>query len=404
MRHSTLQARSSRHLPGLIAGLQDRGQTLSIRAETSFSLKDDLFNEHSVARLADGLAGASKGFQRKRFERAVLKAFPELELKARIDHMVSVLGDHLPPEVPGALDILERALPPPLDPTLSDDDFGSYIWVVPGEYAARHGCSSRHLQRSLNFLRETTKRFSAESAIRPFLRDFPETTLKFVHACTEDDNYHVRRLASEGTRPLLPWATRASLPSETIVELLSKLHADSTRYVTRSVANSMNDLSKQDPALVIRTLKKWQKADRQQPVELDWMVRHSLRTLTKKDHLPALSLLGYPTRPKVQISNLKIPGRIQAGDTLNCEFDLRAQVPQKLLVTLRVFFLKANGKQAPKVFTVTKADFQRDQCSTLSKKLSFRPMTTRVMYPGAHRIEVVVNGQTQIGQDFQLVV
>ncbi len=404
MRHSTLQALSSRHLPGLINEPQIRDQTLSIRAETSFSLKDDLFNEYSVARLADGLAAAGKGFQRKRFERAVLAAFPELELKARIDHMVSVLGDHLPAEVPKALDILERALPPPLDPTLRDDDFGSFIWVVPGEYAARHGCSSRHLKRSLNFLRESTKRFSAESAIRPFLRDFPDATLKFAHDCAEDENYHVRRLASEGTRPLLPWATRVKLPADSIVALLERLHADSTRYVTRSVANNMNDLSKQDPALVIRTLKQWQKAQRQQPAELDWMVRHSLRTLTKQDHIPALSLLGYPARPNVRIGNLKIPRRIQAGDTLNCEFDLEAKTAQKLLVTLRVFFLKANGKQAPKVFTVAKADFQRGQLSTLSKKLSFRPMTTRVMYPGPHRIEVVVNGQTQIGQDFQLVV
>ena len=377
---------------------------MSIRAETSFSLKDDLFNKRSVASLADGLAAARKGFQRKRFERAVLEAFPELELKARIDHMVSVLGDHLPTEVPKALDILERALPPPLDPTLRDDDFGSFIWVVPGEYAARHGCSSRHLKRSLNFLRETTKRFSAESAIRPFLRDFPDATLEFVQDCSEDDNYHVRRLASEGTRPLLPWATRVTLPAQTIVALLDKLHADPTRYVTRSVANNMNDLSKQDPALVIRTLKQWQQAQRQQPAELSWMVRHSLRTLTKQDHRPALSLLGYSARPKVQISNLQIPRRIQAGDTMTCQFDLLAQAPQKLLVALRVFFLKANGKQAAKVFAVANADFQSGQQATLSKKLSFRPMTTRVMYPGAHRIEVVVNGQTLTGQDFQLVV
>jgi 3-methyladenine DNA glycosylase AlkC len=376
---------------------------LSIRAETSFSLKDHLFNEHSVARLADGLAAATKGFQRKRFERSVLEAFPELELKARIDHIVSVLSDFLPAEVPKAFDILEQALPPPLNPALTDDDFGSYIWVVPGEYAARHGCTSRHLKRSLRFLRETTKRFSAESAIRPFLREFPEATLEFVHRCAEDDNYHVRRLASEGTRPLLPWATRVNLPTDHIVTLLDKLHADPTRYVTRSVANNMNDLSKQDPALVIGTLKQWQKAKRQQSAELDWMVRHSLRTLTKRDHAPALSLLGYSTEPKVQLSNLQVPSKIKVGDTLNCRFDLHSLVAQKLLVTLRVFFLKANGKQAPKVFTVTKAEFDSGQRSTLGKKLSFRPMTTRVMYPGAHRIEVVVNGQTQTGQDFQLI-
>lgn len=375
---------------------------MSIKAETSFSLKDSLFNERTVAELSQHLADARPGFQRRKFERAVVNEFPNLELKARIDHIVQTLQDFLPDDLPQAINVFHSALPPPLDPSLSDNDFGSFIWVVPGEYVARYGCSAPNLKRSLSFLRESTKRFSAENAIRPFLRDFPETTLEFLKQCSYDDNYHVRRLVSEGIRPLLPWAPRVTLPAATIVPLLDILHADHTRYVTRSVANNLNDLSKQDPDLVIDTLKRWQKLKKQTPAELDWMIRHALRTLTKRDHPAALELLGYPALPKITVDNLKLPETVRVGEAVDCRFDLTSHAKQKLLVVLRVYFLKANGKLAPKIFTVKKSDFARDERAMLRKKLSFRPMTTRVIYPGRHRIEVFVNGNFQTGADFQL--
>ncbi len=376
---------------------------MSIKADTSFSLKDNLFNADTVAELSTRLAAAQKGFPRKRFERAVLEKFDELELKARIDWMVTQLGRVLPESYARALTVLEDALPEPLDPSKTDDDFGRYIWVVPGEYAARHGVSGRHLKRSLRFLRETTKRFSAESAIRPFLRDFPKETLAFVHECAEDANYHVRRLASEGTRPLLPGAERVQLPHEDIVAVLDKLHADPTRYVTRSVANNLNDLSKQDPKLVLSTLRRWRKSSRQEPEELDWIVRHALRTLTKDNHLQALNLLGYPARPRVALEDLQVPERLAVGESLTCRFKLRSETRQKLLVTLRVHFLKANGKQAPKVFTVSKAELDEGEVVSLKKTVVFRPMTTRVLYPGSHRLEVVVNGKMLGEGSFELI-
>ncbi len=376
---------------------------MSIRAETSFSLKDDLFNAETVGRLAEGLAGAQKGFQRKRFERRVLEAFPALELKARIDHMVDVLSAHLPDRVPDALEILYRALPAPLDPELSDDDFGSYIWVVPGEYAARHGCNSSNLAVSLNFLSESTKRFSAECAIRPFLHSFPRQTLAFARKCTQDSNYHVRRLASEGTRPLLPWAMRVKLPVAETIRILDILHSDTTRYVTRSVANHLNDLAKTDPSVVVETLQRWQAAQRQNPQELEWMVRHSLRTLIKRDDPSALALLGYPQTPEIRLAKLQIADQVKVGEELHCRLNIESVTTQKLLVTLRVFFLKANGGLSSKVFNVTKSDAAAGQTLQLSKKISFRPMTTRVIYPGTHRVEVVVNGTTCHQQEFELV-
>lgn len=377
---------------------------MSIRAETSFSLKDNLFNPDTVAELGGRLAAAQKRFPRKRFETAVLDRFPELELKARIDWMVTQLEAALPKKFDAALDVLHRALPEPLDPSRSDDDFGRYIWVVPGEYVARHGVRADRLEASLRFLRESTKRFSAESAIRPFLRQFPRETLRFVHECTGDEHYHVRRLASEGIRPLLPWAERVTLPGAEIIRVLDKLHADPTRFVTRSVANNLNDLAKADPAPVIQALQRWQRAGRQAPDELDWMVRHALRTLTRQHDPAAMALLGYPERPAVTLETLAVPAAVSVGEELACRIQLRSRRAQKLQVTLNVHFLKADGRQRPKAFAVSNGTFDAGEQLIVTKKIAFRPMTTRVLYPGGHRLELVVNGRTLGERAFELTV
>ena len=378
-------------------------QTMGIRAETSFSLKDDLFNHQSLSELSVRIAAARPGFGRAEFEKQVLSRFPELELKERINWIVTVLEAHLPGEYRRALSVLRKALPEALDPDRTDDDFGQFIWIVPGEYVAKHGCSEPHIGRSLAFLREATKRFSAEGAIRPFLKSFPDRTLAFVHECTQDDNYHVRRLASEGIRPLLPWAQRVSLDPAQIVEVLDRLHGDSTRYVTRSVANALNDISKQDPGIVISTLKGWWKAKKQNAAELQWMTRHALRTLVKRDHLPALELLGYSPKPAVRIAGLRSSTEVRVGENFECCFRLRSNARQKLLVSMRIFFLKANGRQAAKVFAVKNVELDKGEEIELTKKLPFKPVTTRVLYPGLHKAEIAVNGKVLAATEFELV-
>jgi 3-methyladenine DNA glycosylase AlkC len=376
---------------------------MSIKAETSFSLKDDLFNKETLAAFSARIASVCPGFRRARFEKETLQRFGELELKERVNWMVEKLATHLPDEFSKALAILERALPEPLDPDKTDDDFGTFIWIVPGEYVARFGCSEQHLEASLSFLREATKRCSSESAIRPFLNAFPQQTLDFVCTCARDEQYHVRRLASEGIRPLLPWAQRVTLPFAQIVEVLDQLHGDRTRYVTRSVANALNDISKTDADLVMRTLKRWRKAKRQSPAELGWMTRHALRTLLKRDHLPALELLGYPAQPAVTLSQLKCSSKVNVGDSFACSFHLRSQAHQNLFVALRIHFLKSNGALAPKLFIVKKVELADGEGIDLAQEQSFRPMTTRVLYPGLHKAQVVVNGQVFATTEFELV-
>jgi 3-methyladenine DNA glycosylase AlkC len=377
---------------------------MAIQATPSFSLKDQLFNPKTVGILADRLYLAEPSFKKLPYKRAVLKRFPELELKARIGWMVETLVSYLPADFLAAIDILKVALPEPLDPTRSDDDFGSYIWVVPGEFAARYGCSAEHLDASLGFLREATKRFSAESAIRPFLAAFPRETMAFVRQCALDKNYHVRRLASEGIRPFLPWAQRVELPIGDLVAVLDHLHADNTRYVTRSVANTLNDISKIDPAAVVGTLKRWQKLDRQDAKELAWMTNHALRTLMKTGNPLALELLGYARKPKFKLADLETTGVVQLGQEFAWRCAFTSLAAQKLKISLRIHFLKANGSHAAKIFSLKNVSVAKNETIQIAKRLAFKPITTRVLYPGTHFADLTINGMASDKRAFDLVV
>ncbi|MCP5181559.1 MAG: DNA alkylation repair protein [Pseudomonadales bacterium] len=377
---------------------------MAIRAETGFSLKDQLFNAETVAALASNLEQAWPRFDRRAYEQAVLKQFPALELKARIHCLVEVLGEHLPRRFDHALRILRDALPPPLDPTRTDDDFGEFIWSVPGEYVARHGCTPDRVDAALAFLRDATQRFTAESPIRPFLLTFPDATCSFVQNCTTDANYHVRRLASEGIRPYLPWAQRVELPVPFVLDVLDRLHADSTRYVTRSVANNLNDLSRKSPDAVIAALHRWREAKRQQADELAWMTRHATRTLAKAHHPAAMALMGYADDAHVTLHRFTANAQVRVGDTLTVSASLTPEADQKLKLLLRVDFLKANGRHAGKTFALKEVDARAGERLTLTKRIAFRPATTRTLYPGRHHVALLANGQELATRTFDLVV
>ena len=316
--------------------------------------------------------------------------------------MVGRLDDQLPDDFGQAVDILETALPAPLDPSLADDDFGHFIWSVPSEWVALNGCTEERLDRSLAFLKQATMRFSAENAIRPFLAKYPEQTMRFVRHCATDANYHVRRLASEGIRPYLPWAQRVVLPVNSVIEVLNILHADPTRYVTRSVANTANDLSRDHPELVIKTLKQWRRSAKQVQDELDWMTRHALRTLVKADNTQALELLGYPSDPRFSLSEVSTNDSVAIGKALYWRGTLKSKARQKLKIALRVYFLKASGDHTVKVFAVKELDAGKDSF-IIEKKISFKPITTRTLYLGTHYVELVVNGKTRGKRSFELI-
>ncbi len=378
---------------------------MAVKAEPTFSLKDSLFNKQKVSVVAAEIEAVYPEFHKTKFVNKVVGKFPELELMDRLLWIRDCLREFLPEEYRVAAKILLESLPPPADPTLSDDDFGDFIYGPYGAFVAEYGCTKKDLSFSLAALKEMTKRFSVEFPIRSFLNAFPKGTMAELSKWATDNNYHVRRLVSEGTRPSLPWAKNVIIDYRDPLPFLDLLHADSTRYVTRSVANHMNDISKVDPDIVVKTLERWQKEKKQTAKELDFITKHSLRTLEKQGHAGALKLLGYASG-EVKLAKFVIANKtVRVGQALEFSFEITstASVKQNLLVDYHLYFNKANGKRAPKTFKITKTVIQPGETLSFNKRQPLRPMTTRALHQGKHEIELQINGQTYPKLPFDLV-
>ena len=367
-----------------------------------FSLKDHLFNADKVAYLGGLLAHGMPGFDRSRFESEVMARLQELELKARIDHIADVLSRHLSADFTVAADQIRASLPPPLDPTLTDDDFGDFIIAPLGKYVEDHGMG--HYETSLVLIRELTMRFSMEGPVRPFINDRPEETLELFARWAVDENYHVRRLVSESTRPRLPWAPRIDLEVRAPLPLLDKLHSDPTRYVTRSVANHLNDISKIEPGLVVVSLDRWQTLRAQDQGELDWMTRHALRTLLKQGDPAAMEAVGLSSEPDVELGLIDLATPlVRPGEALGFSVPIRSAVDQTLMVDYVIDFVKNNGGTGPRVFRLRKLSLEAGESVTLTKRHLVRSdATTYRLYPGTHRVTVVVNGKPFSSAEFDV--
>ncbi|KEJ89446.1 hypothetical protein [Sulfitobacter donghicola] len=368
-----------------------------------FSLKDHLFNDQTVARLAGEFAAGIAGFDADRFAAEALAGFPERELMARMEWMADCLEGQLASDFPAMADQLQAALPPRLDVSKTDDDFGHFIHAMPGILAVRHGLETDRA-RAMTLLYEATQRFSMEFYIRAFINRWPDETMAQLADWSGDKNYHVRRLVSEGTRPRLPWAQNVTLTHDQTLPLLDRLYADPTRYVTRSVANHLNDLSKIVPDEVLARFERWQDEGRQSADELAWMRRHALRTLIKQGHEGAMAALGYRADAPVTAQILLGQNTVKIDDALAFDVVLNSTESAPVLVDYRVDFMRAGGKRAEKVFKLKVAEVKAGKPLKIKKSHRFKGnATTFRLFEGLHRITVQVNGRDVATASFDLV-
>jgi len=369
-----------------------------------FSLKDELFNAPKVEKIANEIKAVYPSFNTKSFSDEVLALFPELELKECMYHMRDMFKKYLPSDYVEATNILLDALPEELNTNKYDDDFGDFIYAPYSEFVVGYGCCDEHLEFSLEALREMTKRFSVEYAIRDFINHYPQETLVMLGQCALSTNYHERRLASEGLRIKLPWAKKISLDYHEAMQPLEKLYYDKTRYVTRSVANHLNDISKIDAPLVIETLKRWESTGKQEVKEMEYIINHSLRTLVKRGHEEALDLLGYAKHPDIVVGELKLlSSSVKVGESLLFEVTIEAKEDIKLMVDYLIYFQTKRGTPSAKVHKLKKLELQKGESITLQKKHLFREnMTTRTLYSGEHKIELQINGKIMQFDSFNL--
>lgn len=365
----------------------------------NFSLKDQLFNEEKTRYLAGLFAAADADFDAEAFEAQVMSRLLDLELKERMAWIADCLQQAIPGALPDIAPRLLSALPPPLDPSKTDDDFGDFIFAPLGDWVVAVGLD--HPDLALDVLDELTQRFSMEWAIRPFLNAHQDKVLDRMQAWCAHDSYHVRRLVSEGTRPRLPWGQAVGLELTDPLPLLDRLHSDPTRYVTRSVANHLNDITKKDPDLVLDRLLQWREGG-QDADELRWMTSHTLRGLVKSGHPGAMKMLGFD--PDAAISaDIQVNDEARIGGALTFDVSLGGTGDQPVLIDYIIHFQRPGGKTSAKVHKL-KQTALRDGALTLSKTHKLKGnATTFKLVPGPHRLEVQVNGQVRAGVDFQLL-
>ena len=350
------------------------------------------FDAALVRGVAADILRAWPPFDRRGFEALALKDLDALELTPRAWAVADALHAHLPREFAKAVGILTRSLGPELT-TSGEFGFEVFRYLPHVFWVSKHGLE--HPDAALRFQHELTRRFTAEFSLRAFVERHPERTLDVLRRWARDPNVHVRRLVSEGTRPRLPWAPRLKSfqkdPTPAL-ELLDLLKDDPELYVRRSVANHLNDIGKDHPDLAARVAAAWSRGASE---ERRWIVRHALRDLVKKGHRGALAVLGAGAAPKVAVGRARLSPaspRRGGGMSFTVELRSRARKAQDLLVDFAVHFAKKNGRTSPKVFKLTRLTLPPGAGVPLSGKVSFRPMTTRKLYPGAHALDLRVNG------------
>ncbi|PTX56910.1 3-methyladenine DNA glycosylase AlkC [Litoreibacter ponti] len=363
-----------------------------------------LYNPEMVRQMADHLARVSPEFERDVFEGTGLYGLDALEMMARSEQISLAIDAAFPDDPALKRTAMIAALHPeterPID-QLAMDETGIAGWAVEpmARVIVRNGIGTP--RESLAALAEMTKRFTAEFAVRPFFRDHPDLTLEHAHAWATADNVHLRRLASEGSRPLLPWGIKLHQFVENpapLIPLLTKLRDDPEEYVRRSVANNLNDIAKNQPDLVAELAQDWiQGATRPR----SRLVKHACRTLIKQGHPGALAAFGYTT-PQLSDVALQAPDQVKLGEAMEIEFSFTAETEQSLLIDYVLHFLRKNGQLSPKVFKWTELTVKAGEQTQITKRHPYRKVTTRADYPGAQKLSVQVNGVTVAETGFEL--
>ncbi len=366
---------------------------MTTRTQAAPALKE-IFDRAQMRRFADGTKAVWPAFDDGRFLALATAGLDDLGIMQRMRLAAEAFGATLPEDFGRAVDIL-AALAPRIG-----RGFASLTFC---EFVALRG--QDHFDRSMQALKLFTTYGSAEFAIRHFLLADFERTLAVMRGWAGDENEHVRRLASEGSRPRLPWSFRLrnliADPSPTL-PILERLKADDARYVRKSVANHLNDIGKDNPDVLIGTVSGW---DRSDPRTL-WIVRHALRTLVKKGDASALAIVGAGGEAKVRVARFAVtPVRVRLGERIAIEGEIVSTggKEQRLVVDYAVHYVKKRGKTSRKVFKLKELALAPGEAARLSISQTIRDFTTRTHRPGHHKVELLVNGRALAESGFDIL-
>jgi 3-methyladenine DNA glycosylase AlkC len=343
----------------------------------------EMFNQRFFEKLGVEFKKVYPAFEYQRFLSEIMDGLEHLSLNQRMRRATEVLHGFLPKDYAVTVEILMAVI---------KNGFRGYPSLLFPDYIGQFGL--QHFEASMKALKYFTTFGSSEFAIREFLKNDFKRTLKIMEQWAGDTDPHVRRLASEGSRPRLPWSFKLDeviAHPEVTARILDKLKADPEIYVRKSVANHLNDLSKDNPDYMLRVLRGWDISNPQTA----WIIRHASRSLIKKGNADSLSVFKYEKDPKVEIHNMQLNKRVKLGGDLAFSFDLESKKKkdQKLVIDYIIHYCKKGGALSPKVFKLKDVTLASGAVQKISKKQRLQDFTTRKHYPGKHQIQLQVNGK-----------
>ncbi|WP_431020829.1 hypothetical protein [Bacillus safensis] len=350
-----------------------------------------VYHELFIEELAEKLGQASTGFDAGEFQRLVFqKDWQQLELKGRMRRVTESMHACLPKDYEQTIEVLRQTAP----------HFSGLSALVFPDYVEMYGLA--HWDISIKALEFFTPFSTSEFAVRPFLIQDQDKMLAHMLVWSQNQNEHIRRLASEGCRPRLPWGlTVPALKKDPSVTLpiLENLKSDPARYVQKSVANHLNDISAIQPDLMKKTAKSWYGTNE----HTNWIIKHASRTLLKKGDPDIMALFGYGDDPSVQVTDLKVvQDPIRIGEKMNFQFTLQAVKPLKLRIEYAIDYVKARGTRNQKVFKITEFETSSALHREFIRSQSFQNMTTRKHYEGTHTLTIIINGIPKASIDFEV--
>lgn len=351
----------------------------------------DIYNEAFIERLIFAIDQEYPLFDSERFRALFFEdGWEDLALKQRMRKITVGLKHSLPDDYEEALRILYKIAP----------QFSGLGGIIFPDYVEQYGLQD--WDKSMHALAYFTQFSTSEFAVRPFLLKDPKRMLDQMLKWSTHSNEHVRRLASEGSRPRLPWGT--SVPSikedpQQTLPILEKLKNDESLYVRKSVANHLNDISYTHAAIVLRMAKEWSGKDK----KTDWIIKHACRSLLKKGNRQALALFGYADDSAITIARLTLhPDTIKIGDSIQMTFDLSSESTIPARVEYAIDYVKSRGQRNRKVFMLKTAIMKQGENHIISKTHHFKDLTTRKHYEGIHTLSIIVNGVVKAEKDFMV--
>lgn len=269
------------------------------------------------------------------------------------------------------------------------------------EYVEKYGLD--HFETSANAMEFITQFTSCEFAVRPFILNYEERMMQQMLTWSRHSHSHVRRLASEGCRPRLPWAMalpRFKKDPAPILPILENLKDDPSEFVRRSVANNFNDISKDHPKLVLKIGKRWIGAD----VNRDKIIKHACRTLLKSGDVRALKLFGFLEPSAIEILHFECDSSVNMGKHLEFSFFVKngGRKSSKVRIEYGIDYMKSNGSTNRKIFQISETVLKQGESKEFRRTQSFKKLTTRKHYSGRHALAILVNGRELVKSGFMV--